>query len=121
MPDYYDGISGRKPSEKEQQAAAAKEHEKKQEVRREAAGRHAEAHKKAGPAERMYAQDRFINQSTQGNRNERSAPRAEPTPAQREMQAKREVARAEDRQQAKTAYSDKKYAELPKQHQGPSR
>jgi hypothetical protein len=94
MPEYTD-IPGFKPSEKQVQDLANKEHRQAQETRQAAAARHAEAHKQSGPAERM-------------------AGKAELTPAQQEMKAKREAARTEDLKQADTKFSDKKYAELPK-------
>lgn len=95
MPEYYDGPPGYKPSEKQLHEKAAQEHQQKQTVRIDAAKRFAEAHKQPGPGERM-------------------AGKADLTPAQQEMRAKREAARAEDLKQARTDFSDKKYGEIPK-------
>jgi hypothetical protein len=94
MPDYPE-IPGFKPSDKQLQDFAANEHQKAQDTRQAAASRFAEAHKQPGPGERMAA-------------------KAQLTPAQQEMRAKREAARTEDKQQKDIAFSDKKYAEIPK-------
>ena len=97
-PRNYDeaaqSFSRNEENEKQKSRAVSEAWEERQQNRRDDATRQANATEKPGPAERL-------------------AGKVEMTPAQQEMQAKRDAARQQDRQQAQTLYHDKQYVKLP--------